>query len=86
MKGRRRNYFISKAQTKAKKDLLEGKQQSIEWVLRAVRSHKKGQAMKILSFNCRGLAGPHKISSLRRVVFLEHPYIIILQEILALVR
>jgi hypothetical protein len=33
--GRGRKYFISKAQKKAKIDLLEGKQVSIERVLRA---------------------------------------------------
>lgn len=39
---RERKSFISKAKTKARKDLLEGKQQSIERVLRAVRTPKKG--------------------------------------------
>ena len=36
--------------------------------------------MKITSFNCRGLAGPHKRSALRRVVNLDHPDILLLQE------
>ena len=36
--------------------------------------------MKLMSFNCRGLVGPHKISTLKRVVFLECTDIIILQE------
>ena len=36
--------------------------------------------MKLVSFNCRGLVGPHKRSTLKRVVFLECTDIIILQE------
>jgi len=38
--------------------------------------------MKILSFNCRGLAGPLKKSALKRVVALGHPDVILLQETL----
>ena len=38
--------------------------------------------MKIMSFNCRGLSSPHKLSALKRVVCLEHPDILLLQEIL----
>jgi len=38
--------------------------------------------MKIMSFNCRGLAGPHKKSAFRRVLTLEHPDVILLQETL----
>ena len=38
--------------------------------------------MKIMSFNCRGMAGPHKRSALNRVVSLEHPNISLLQETL----
>ena len=38
--------------------------------------------MKFRSFNCRGLAGPLKRPALRRVVDLEHPDVIILQETL----
>ena len=38
--------------------------------------------MKLMSFNCRVLAGPHKISALKRVVGLEHPDILMLQETL----
>ena len=40
--------------------------------------------MKLMSFNYQGLAGPHKRSALKRVVILEHPDIIILQEALGL--
>ena len=36
--------------------------------------------MKIRSLNCRGLAGPQKRSVLRRVVDLDHPDILMLQE------
>ena len=36
--------------------------------------------MNILSFNYRGLAGPHKRSALRRVVEIDQPEIILLQE------
>jgi exonuclease III len=36
--------------------------------------------MKILSFNCRGLANPSKKSSLRRLVELISPEVIFLQE------
>ena len=42
-KGRGRKSFMAKAQSKEKKDLLEGKQQSIERVLRTVRAQKKGR-------------------------------------------
>ena len=38
--------------------------------------------MKIMSFNCRGLAGPLKIPTLRWVVELEHPDVMLLQETL----
>jgi len=38
--------------------------------------------MKIMSFNCRGLAGPNKKSAFRRVLTLEHPDVILLQETL----
>jgi len=38
--------------------------------------------MKIMSFNCRGLAGPLKRPALRRVIDLEHPDILMLQETL----
>ena len=38
--------------------------------------------MKILSFNCRGLAGPGKKSAFIRVLILEHPDVILLQETL----
>ena len=38
--------------------------------------------MKILSFNCRGLAGPGKKSAFIRVLTLEHPDVILLQETL----
>jgi hypothetical protein len=37
-----------------------------------------------MSFNCRGLAGPIKKSSFIRVVTLEHPDVILLQETLGL--
>ena len=36
--------------------------------------------MKIMSFNCRGLAGPGKKSALMRVLSLEHPDVLMLQE------
>ena len=36
--------------------------------------------MKLMSFNYRGLASPHKRSTLKRVVGLEHPDILLLQE------
>ena len=36
--------------------------------------------MTIMSFNCRGLVGPHKRSTLKRVVVLECLDIILLQE------
>ena len=35
-----------------------------------------------MSFNCRGLDGPHKRSTLKRVVGLEHPDVLLLQETL----
>ena len=38
--------------------------------------------MKLLSFNCRGLAGPGKKSAFIRVLTLEHPDVILLQETL----
>ena len=38
--------------------------------------------MKIISFNFRGLAGPLKRPALQRVVDLEHPDIMLLQETL----
>jgi len=38
--------------------------------------------MKFMSFNCRGLAGPIKKSAFRRVLTLEHPDVIMLQETL----
>ena len=40
--------------------------------------------MKILSFNCRGLAGPLKKSAFKRVVALGHPDVILLQETLGI--
>ena len=40
--------------------------------------------MNIMSFNCQGLVGPHKRSTLKRVVGLEHPDILLLQETLGL--
>ena len=42
-KGRGRKSFTVKAQSKAKKDHLEGKQQSIERALRAVHAQNKGR-------------------------------------------
>ena len=42
-KGRGRKTFISKAQSKAKKDLLEVKQNSIERDIRSMRAQKKGR-------------------------------------------
>jgi exonuclease III len=39
--------------------------------------------MKFLSFNCRGLASPHKKSSLKRLITTQQPDIILLQETLA---
>ena len=36
--------------------------------------------MKLMSFNCRVLASPHKISALKMVVGLEHPSILLLKE------
>ena len=38
--------------------------------------------MKILSFNCRGLVGPQKISALQRVVEIDQPEIMLLQKTL----
>ena len=38
--------------------------------------------MKLLSFNCWGLAGPGKKLSFIRVLTLEHPDVILLQETL----
>ena len=38
--------------------------------------------MNIMSLDCQGLAGPHKRSALGRVVDLEHPDVILLQETL----
>jgi len=38
--------------------------------------------MKVMSFNCRGLAGPPKRSAHKRVVSLECPDILFLQETL----
>ena len=38
--------------------------------------------MKIMSFNCRGLVGTLKRSTLKRVVYMEHPDVIMLQETL----
>ena len=40
--------------------------------------------MKIMSFNCQGLAGPLKRHALRRVVDLEHPDVMLLQETLGI--
>ena len=40
--------------------------------------------MKLLSFNCRGLAGPGKKSAFIRVVSLERPDVIMLQETLGI--
>ena len=37
-----------------------------------------------MSFNCRGLAGPKKKSAFKRVIALEHPDVILLQETLGL--
>jgi exonuclease III len=36
--------------------------------------------MKIMSFNCRGLAGALKKPALKRVVTTEHPDVLLLQE------
>ena len=36
--------------------------------------------MKVLSFNCRGLASSHKKTSLKRLVERIHPNVIFLQE------
>jgi len=41
-RGRGRKSYISKAKNKAKSDLLAGKQQSIEWALRAARAQDMG--------------------------------------------
>ena len=41
LRGRGRKSFIAKAHSRARKDLLEGKQQSIESALRAVHAQKK---------------------------------------------
>ena len=38
--------------------------------------------MKVMSFNCRGLAGPKKKSALMRVITLDHPDVLLLQETL----
>jgi len=38
--------------------------------------------MKIMSFNCRGLAGPLKRPALRRVIDIDHPDVLLLQETL----
>jgi len=38
--------------------------------------------MKIMSFNCRGLAGPLKRPALKRVLDIEHPDVLMLQETL----
>ena len=38
--------------------------------------------MKLMSFNYRGLVGAHKRSTLKRVVGLEHPDVLLLQETL----
>ena len=40
-RGRGRTSFLAKAQTRARRDLHEGKQLSIEWALRAVQAQKK---------------------------------------------
>ena len=40
--------------------------------------------MKLVSFNCRGLAGAHNRSAIRRVVFLERSVVILLQETLGI--
>ena len=42
-RGRGRKYFIAKEHSKEIKDLLDGKQQSIERDIRAVHAQKKGQ-------------------------------------------
>ena len=36
--------------------------------------------MILLSYNCRGLASPHKKSSIKRMIAFLHPQIILLQE------
>jgi exonuclease III len=36
--------------------------------------------MKIMSFNCRGLAGALKKPTLKRVITTEHPDVLLLQE------
>jgi exonuclease III len=38
--------------------------------------------MKCMSFNCRGLVGPLKRPTLKRVVSSEHPDVLLLQETL----
>jgi hypothetical protein len=78
--GRGRKSMFSKAQSKARIDLLAGKQQSIEWALRASKPLGQGSRMKIMSFNCRGLAGALKKPSLKRVIATEHPDVLLLQE------
>ena len=40
--------------------------------------------MKIMSFKCRGLVDPLKRSTLKRVVDLEHPDVIMLKETLGI--
>ena len=40
--------------------------------------------MILLSYNCRGLASPHKKSSLKRMITLLGPQIILLQETMGL--
>ena len=48
-----------------------------------VKQHFIGEAeMKIMSFNSRGLAGPVKKTTFIRMLTLEHPDVILLQETL----
>jgi exonuclease III len=47
-----------------------------------LRVPKEGYKMKIMSFNCRGLANPHKKLTLKRVVINDHPDVILLQDTL----
>ena len=42
-RGRGRRSHLEKAQSRVKKDLVEGKQQSIEHALRVVHAQKKGR-------------------------------------------
>ena len=47
IRGRGRRSYIAKAYSKARKDVMEGKQQSIERELRAVHAQKKGRRQNL---------------------------------------